>query len=339
MSTTRARSLASFTAASTGPLVLPPADRNTWSAPRPLVILASSASTRVQVVRRPAGDRAGLLRQTAAVGDRVDADRLHAGRDQQPDHELADQAEADDGRGLAELDLGAAHAVHGDRGHGGERGVLGQHPGGHGRAQVDRHPVVLGVQRLLVARARDELADLELLGALADLGDHAAQRVAERGVGVELVHHLLVGGGKPLLLHLVENLLHLVRPGPRHADHRHAGLGDLHHLGAGRDQREQRPDEHAAGTAGRGGHVENRQLSRLVVLGYLLHQVPQLVTKTITLLRPQRAPGGTTAPSTAAARSAWRSPRGPPARPRSAAAAAPCGASRAGRARRRPARR
>ena len=229
----------------------------------------------VQVVRRPGRHGAGLLRQPAALGHRVDADRLHAGRREQPDHQLADQAEADDGGGLAELHLGAAHALHRDGGHGGERGVLGQHPGGDSRAQVDRHPVVLGVQRLLVAGAGDELADLELLRALANLGDDAAQRVAERGVGVELVHHLLVGGDKPLLLHLVNHLLDLVRPGAGHAHHRHAGLGDLHHLGTGRDEREQRPHQDAAGAADRGGHVEDGQLTRLVVLGYLLHQVPQ----------------------------------------------------------------
>ena len=84
----------------------------------------------VQVIGRPAHHGAGLLGQAAAVRDRVDADRLHARRDQQPDHELADQAEADDGRRLAQLDLGPPHAVHRDRRHGGERGVLGQHPGG-----------------------------------------------------------------------------------------------------------------------------------------------------------------------------------------------------------------
>ena len=203
----RARSLASLTAISTGPLLFPPADRNTWSAPRPLVILREFGQGAVQLVRRPAGDRAALLGQTAAVGDRIDADRPHAGRREQPDHDLPDQSEADDGRGLAKLNLGSAHPVHGDRCHGRERRVLGQHPGRNGRAQVDRHPVVLGVQCLLITRARNELADLELLGARAHLGDHTAQRIAKRGVGVELVHHLLVGGGQPLLLHLVENLL------------------------------------------------------------------------------------------------------------------------------------
>ena len=275
MSTIRARSRASFTAASTGPLVLPPADRNTWSAPRPLVILASSASTLSRSSGDPQATAPDFLRQPAALGHRVDADRLDAGRREQPDDELADQAEADDGGGLAELDLAAPHALHRDGGNGGERGVLGQHPVGDRRAQVDRHPVVVGVQCLLIAGAGDELADLELLRALADLGDHAAERVAERRVGVELVHHLLVGADKPLLLHLVEDLLDLVRPGPRHAHHRHAGLGDLHHLGAGRDQREQRPHEHAAGAADGSRHVEDGQLTRLVVLGYLLHQVPQ----------------------------------------------------------------
>ncbi len=272
MSTIRARSLASFTAASTGPLVLPPADRNTWSAPRPLVILASSASTLSRSSGDPQATAPDLLGQAAAGRHRVDADRLHAGRREQPDDQLADQPEADDGGGLAQLHLGPAHALHGDGRHRGERGVLGQHPVGDGRAQVHRDPVVLGVQRLLVPRAGDQLADLELLGALADLGDDTAQRVAERGVGVELVHHLLVGGGQPLLLHLVDHLLDLVRPGPGHAHHRHAGLGDLHHLGAGRDQREQRPDQDAARTAHRGRHVENGQLTGLVILGYLLHQ-------------------------------------------------------------------
>ena len=45
MSTTRARSRASFTAVSTGPFDAPPAARNTWSAPRPLVSSASACST------------------------------------------------------------------------------------------------------------------------------------------------------------------------------------------------------------------------------------------------------------------------------------------------------
>ncbi len=45
MSTTRARSLASRAAVSTGALEDPPAARNTWSAPRPLEISSSEACT------------------------------------------------------------------------------------------------------------------------------------------------------------------------------------------------------------------------------------------------------------------------------------------------------
>ena len=243
-----------------------------WSAPRPPVIAASPLDERVEVAGRTREGRARLLRQPAPRLDRVDADRLDARRHQQPDHELADQAEADDDRGLAKLHLGAPHAVHGDRRDGREGGVLRGDAVRDSRAQVNRDEVVLGVQRLLVARARDELADLELLRALPDLGDDTAQRVAERGVGVELVHHLLVGGDDALLLHLVKDLAHLVRPGPGHADHRHAGLVHLHHLGAGRDEGEQRPHEDATGTAGRRGHVEHRQLPGLVVLRNLLHR-------------------------------------------------------------------
>ena len=74
---------------------------------------------------RGAQHRAGLLGQPAAFLDDVQPDDAHAGGDQQPDRELADEAETDDAGGVAELDLGAAHAVHGDRPDGGEGGVLG----------------------------------------------------------------------------------------------------------------------------------------------------------------------------------------------------------------------
>ena len=80
------------------------------------------------VVRAGAGHCAGLLGQLAAGLDHVQSDHSDAGRDQQPDDELADQAQADDAGGLAELRLSAAHALHGDGAHGSERGMLGGHP-------------------------------------------------------------------------------------------------------------------------------------------------------------------------------------------------------------------
>ena len=133
-----------------------------------------------------------------------------------------------------------------------------------------------------------------------DLDDDAAQRVAERGVGVELVHHLLVGGHRALLRDRVQHLAHLVGPGPRLADHGQAGLGDLHHLGAGGDEREQRLDQDAARAARRDRHVEDGELPGLVVLRDLLHGV--LAGHAAT---PRTARCGTTAPATAAAISAW----------------------------------
>ena len=286
------------------------------------------------LVRGRAGHRARLLGQPAASLDHVQPDDPDTGRDQQPDHQLADQAEADDQGGLAELRLGAAHALHGDGAHGGERGVFGGHAPRHRGAQVDRDPVVLGVQRELVAGRRDQLAGLELLGPRAHLDDHSAQRVAQRGVGVELVHHLLVGGHRALLRHRVQHLAHLVRPGPRLADHGQVGLVDLHHLGAGGDEREQRLDQDAAGPARRDRCVQDGQLPGLVVLGYLLHDVPSVMPpRLVTVHCDTRVPGS------AAAISAWRDPRGRPARPGSGAAARRSGSFPSPPARPRPARR
>ena len=88
------------------------------------------------------------------------------GGDQQPDHQLADQAEADDhavSPSWSSARRTPCMAIGAD---GGEGGVLGRDAPRDRRAQVDRDPVVLGVQRVLVARRRDQLADLELLGAL-----------------------------------------------------------------------------------------------------------------------------------------------------------------------------
>ena len=206
---------------------------------------------------RGAQRRPGLLGQPAALLDHVEPDDTDPGRDQQADHQLADQAEADDAGRVAQA--GPRHAARRAsrwrrrwRRRRARAGPLGDRG-----AQVGRDPVVLGVQRVLVARRRDQLADPELLGPLSYLGDHAAQRVAERRVGVEPVHHLLIGGDRALLSNGVENLAHLIRPCSRLADHRHLGLGQLHHLGAGGDEREQRLDEDAAGTAYRGRRIED----------------------------------------------------------------------------------
>ena len=218
-----------------------------------------------------ARQRTGLLRHPAACLHGVDADHPHAGGDEQPDHQLPDQPEPDDAGQLTELGLRPTDALHGDRPHRRERGVLRVDTVGHLDDQVGRHPVHLGVQRELVAGRGDQVADLELLGAGADLDDDAAQRVTQRRVAVETVHRLLVRRQRTLLGHRVDELLHLVRTRLRLAEQREPGLADLHHLGAGGDQGVERAHQHAPGPAGRDRDVEHHELAGAIVLRNLLH--------------------------------------------------------------------
>jgi hypothetical protein len=187
---------------------------------------------------RRAADRAGLLGAPAAVLDDVQPGHPHAGGGQEPHRQLAHQSQADDARRVAELDLAAPHPVHGDRPHRREGGMLGGHPAGHRGAQIDRDPVVLGMQGVLAACRRDQLAHAELAGPRSHLDHLAAQGVAERGVGVEPAGDLLVGRHRALLRYRVDDLAHLVRPGAGLAHHGQFRLGQLHHLGAGGDERE-----------------------------------------------------------------------------------------------------
>ena len=189
------------------------------------------------VVGGGAERRAGLLGPLAAVLDHIEADHADPGGDEQADHKLADQAQADHAGGFPQLGLGAAHAVHGDRPDGREGSVLGQNAPRDGHAHVDRDPVVLGVQRVLVAGRCHQLAHVELLGTASHLDHLTAERVTQRRVGVEPVHDLLVRGHRALLRDRVEDLARLVGAGPRLADHRQLGLGHLHHLCAGGDER------------------------------------------------------------------------------------------------------
>ena len=220
-----------------------------------------------------AGDRASLLGQPASVLDDVEPDNADAGRDEQPHHQLADEAETDHQAGLAELRLGPPDALHGNRAHGGKRRLLRGNSPRHRGAQVDRDPVVFGVQGVFIARGRDQLADFELLGAGADLDNDTAQRVAQRCIGVQAVHDLLISGHRALLSYRVQNLAHLIWPGPGLAHHGQLGLVHLHHLGTGGDQREQRLHQDPARTAGRHRPVQHGELTRLIVLRDLLHDV------------------------------------------------------------------
>jgi hypothetical protein len=161
----------------------------------------------------PAYTRAGLLGELAAPGDDVDADGVHPGGDEELHDELTDQAETDDARGVPELRRSPPHPVQRDRAHRGERREARLDALGHRDAEVDRDPIDLGVERELVARARHEPAGRELLGAASGLHHVAADRVAERRVGVEPLHRLRIGAAHPLLGGAVEDLAHLVRTG------------------------------------------------------------------------------------------------------------------------------
>jgi hypothetical protein len=221
--------------------------------------------------RARTGHRPGCLCHAAAVGHSVDPNDADTGGNEQPYHQLSDQPEADDARRLAELHLGPAHALHGDGSDRRERGVLRHDTGGNGHAQVGRDPVQLRVEGELVAGRRHDVPDGELLGTRTDLDDDAAQGIAERGVAVQLAHGLAVGRDGTLLDGGVENLPDLVGPGPGLPEEGETRLAHLHQLGAGRDERVGRPDEHSPGFAGRRGHVEHDELTRPVVLGHLPH--------------------------------------------------------------------
>ena len=76
------------------------------------------------------------LGERAALGDRLDADDLAARGAEELDGDQPEQAEADDDHALAELRLGAAHALHRDRAQRGEGGVARVDPGGTGATRL-----------------------------------------------------------------------------------------------------------------------------------------------------------------------------------------------------------
>ena len=274
MSTTLARSRASSAASSTGCVGVAAGGQEDVVGPGAVGEGGERLQHRAAAGRvgRAAGGRADLLGQPAPLGRRVEADHVDAGRPQDLHQQLPDQAEPDDAGGLPQPRLRLPVALHGDGPDGGEGGMLGGDPLGHGHAQVARDPVVLGVEGVAVAGAGDPLPDGQMLHAGAHLDDLAAQRVAERGVGVEPVADLSVGGAQALLGHRLHDLLDLVGPGAGLADQRQLALVDLHHLGAGRDERELRAHHHAARPRGRQRDLEQGQLAGLVVLRDLLHQ-------------------------------------------------------------------
>ena len=164
-------------------------------------------------VGRRARKRACCFRRPATSSDNIESDDPDTCSNEQLHHELADEAEPDHARQLAELHLGAAYAVHCNGANGREGGVLGRHSDGHWHAEVHGHPVHFRVQGVVVTCARDELTDRVLLGARSDLFDDAAQGVTERRIGVELARGTFVGLGRAQLHGRVNDLAQVVGPG------------------------------------------------------------------------------------------------------------------------------
>jgi hypothetical protein len=150
--------------------------------------------------------------------------------------ELSDKAETDHQRGFTELGLGLTKPLHGNGTDGGKRGVTRVDTVGHLDREVGRYPVDLSVQCIGIPRAGNDVADAELFRAGTDFDHHTAQRVPERCVGIELVHHLVVGGLQTLLRHGRHHLGDLIGPGLGLPDERQLRFAHLHQFGAGTDQ-------------------------------------------------------------------------------------------------------
>ena len=147
-----------------------------------------------------AADRgAQALGERAAHRVGVDADHADPGGGQQLHHQLPDQPEPDDQRHVAELRLAAAHALHRDR----ARRCRTPRAAARARPAPARRGCV-GTQFSSACSACSLPAQATRSPTFtssmpcADLLDHPAQRVAQRGVGVELARHLAVGGGHPV---------------------------------------------------------------------------------------------------------------------------------------------
>ena len=163
--------------------------------------------------------------------------------------------------------------MHGDGSDSGERRQLRGHSIRDRDTEVGGDPVDLRVERELIAGARHELTDLELISAGTDVGDDAAQRIAQRCEGVEAVHHFLVCGHRALLGHGVDYLSNLLGSGTRLTCQRELGLLHLHDLGPCRDQGVDRSDQDATRLARRGRYVDHAEISGAVILRYLFHDV------------------------------------------------------------------
>ncbi len=218
-----------------------------------------------------AGCGARSLRLAAACLEPVQPDHHDTSAAQQAHQDLPDQAEADHAGRLAKTKLRLAHRLQRDRGDRGERGLVERGAIRHRNAEIHWHPIVFGVRRILIAAAADPLPHRETSGALAYFNNRARQRVTEWRIGIEAVHHLLIGHKQALLADRARHLGNLVGARARLAEQRQATFGKLHHLGAGRHRRECRAHQDPAGATAWRRHIDQPELAGLIVLRDLLH--------------------------------------------------------------------
>ncbi len=242
-----------------------------WSAPRPLVMAAEFGRDDVELAWCARLPPRRLLGQPAAFRDRVDADDPHARSDQQLDDQLTDQAEADDARGISELDLARRTPCMAMDATVANAACSGWTPSGTATHRLTGTQLNSAWSACSLPAHATSWPTLNSSAPRPTSVDDSAERIAERGVGVELVHHLLVGGTTPCCC-TCQAPSSPGRAGRVPCRPATSWPRYLHHLGASGDQRVERSHEHAARAASRGGHVEDGQLPRPVVLRNLFHR-------------------------------------------------------------------
>ena len=131
------------------------------------------------VVRRSAQKSAGLLRQTASFLVWVQSDHLNAGGHEQLHDQLPDQTQADNARGISDLDVSLANPLQSDRAHSGKCRQLRRHAIGYGHTEIGRYPVDFGMKGKFIAGACHQLTDGELLSPFSHLEHHTRKRVTQ----------------------------------------------------------------------------------------------------------------------------------------------------------------
>ena len=219
--------------------------------------------------------------QLRALRVRIDAGHAAAGGAEQLHGEKPEEAETDDGHGLAELRSGEMNAVQRDRSERGEGGLIEAHVLGDHDDEVARDGDDLRVHGNSGARAGDAVADANVGDAVADGDDLAGRGVAERHRLVEAVAHGLERVEHAVPLRLLDGLADEVGTGPRLFQQVRLReparlLGRKHHLAGaplrpGGDEARARAHQDAAHAGARRRDVDHLEVTAVEVLNELFH--------------------------------------------------------------------